>query len=379
MVKEFWQLFDRTYHGSIPAGLIFLPGEKLERQGFGWAPHTFMKPHELDYPDPFTKGPKTELHGEFGLRVRYPGVLLHCTASEDLRKSILATVNLPGQAIAHPFRFSVNRFQGYAIEPTEDEPFTGLERILSFRSQLAIVMTRPHPREHPKEIALLGENKKEKRERKQGTRTKERSTQTRGGGEGGEGEGNEGERGIGEEEEEGEEEVAYCCQTIRRVRIWHDTIASDDDAVIGSGYEMGLHHLSRSESRTQFECVGEVLDANQLWYVDGVVPGREDDLPAFRKAKKDQKVPGRAVLIRARRPRGLRRVQSEAAEHAPQAPLPPPPLPPPPPPPRQGIRRSRTSQTLRAVGHNIRDMMRLRRGGQTNSSLMGSGALLSER
>src|SRR5689334_4831978 len=57
LMKEFWTLFEREYEGNIPPGLIFLPGEKLALQGFGWAPRSFMEAYKLDHPDPFIKGP----------------------------------------------------------------------------------------------------------------------------------------------------------------------------------------------------------------------------------------------------------------------------------------------------------------------------------
>lgn len=266
MAQELWQLFARTYHGDIPPGLIFLRGDKLNAQGFGWAPRSFMRPHEVDYPDPFVRGAKTELHSTLGLLVRYPGVILHCTANGELRNSILGGVKLPGQETSQTFRFPVNRFQGYAMEHTEDEPFTkGLERILSLRSQLAIIMTRPHPQERPKEIGLLVEIYKKVNLEKEGGK-------------------------------ESEVEEAFCCQIIRRVRVWYDSAHarfSANDPVSGD-FEMGAHNLAGSE------CVGEVVGKDQPWYVDGVVPGREDDLPAFRQGT-HVPVPGTRDRVFSRR------------------------------------------------------------------------------
>jgi len=249
MFREFWELFNDTHKGDIPPGLIFLPGEKLGVRGFGWAPRTFMQPTKLDYPDPFIRGPQTQLDQNFGLRVRYPGVVLHCAASEDLRKSILAARKLSNQ----PFRFAINDFQGYAMETTDDKTFTSLERIMSCRTQLAIILTRPHPREYPKEIGLLVEIYNDK--------------------------------DVDNESSRGQKEKVYYCQTIRRVRVWHDSTAAAAAASGGDG-EMELNYLGRSHYRKQVECVGEVLDVNQLWYVDGVVAGREHGLPAFRQANK---------------------------------------------------------------------------------------------
>jgi hypothetical protein len=77
MMRDFWTLIHETYEGSIPAGLIFLPGEKLARVGFGWAPTTWMSGNDESYPYPLTSiGRPTELRPG-GLLVQYPGFLLH--------------------------------------------------------------------------------------------------------------------------------------------------------------------------------------------------------------------------------------------------------------------------------------------------------------
>src|SRR3569833_166417 len=45
LVCEFWQELDRSY-GAIPSGIIFLPGAKVNRRGFGWAPRTWLSAYE---------------------------------------------------------------------------------------------------------------------------------------------------------------------------------------------------------------------------------------------------------------------------------------------------------------------------------------------
>ena len=63
----------------IPPGMIFLPGPRLSRKGYGWAPRSWLSSHEIDSPDPLSLPDQgnTRLNLDLGLEVQYPGFLLH--------------------------------------------------------------------------------------------------------------------------------------------------------------------------------------------------------------------------------------------------------------------------------------------------------------
>lgn len=252
MVKEFWTLFEREYEGCIPPGLIFLPGAKVDLPGFGWAPRTFMEAYKLDYPDPFAKGPSSRLSPDFGLKVHYPGIILHCPPDEALRKSILATDwTLNGQE----FRFPVDPYQWYAIEPADRTTATDdISAILERQTRLAIIMTRPNPREQPSEIALLVE--------------------------------------IYQELGEGAQSMTYCCQTIRRMKIKLHVTPPEITNACDNARSLPLYGQGTTprgdEEGPGSSCIGEALDATQAWYVDGVVDERASGLPEFRKRRSTQ-------------------------------------------------------------------------------------------
>ncbi|KAI4281466.1 MAG: hypothetical protein L6R38_003672 [Xanthoria sp. 2 TBL-2021] len=62
----------------IPPGMIFLPGPRLSKKAYGWAPRSWLSSHEIDSPDPLSlpyQG-NTRLMTD-GLEVQFPGFLLH--------------------------------------------------------------------------------------------------------------------------------------------------------------------------------------------------------------------------------------------------------------------------------------------------------------
>ncbi|KAL8743145.1 MAG: hypothetical protein Q9190_004470 [Brigantiaea leucoxantha] len=63
----------------IPPGLIFLPGPRLTKKGYGWAPQTWLSSREIDSPDPpsLLGAGNTRLDPSEGLEVQFPGFLLH--------------------------------------------------------------------------------------------------------------------------------------------------------------------------------------------------------------------------------------------------------------------------------------------------------------
>ncbi|KAK4140480.1 uncharacterized protein C8A04DRAFT_14915 [Dichotomopilus funicola] len=231
MVKEFWSLFEREYRGKIPPGLIFLPTAKVKLQGFGWAPRTLMDAYKLDYPDPFTNAPQyaTVLDRDKGLKVQYPGIVLHCPPSVDLRQTILGIGWTPPKG---PFRFPVDHYKWYAIEPADQALNNNPSGALHKDSTLAIIMTRPNPQNYPSEIALLVE--------------------------------------IYDREVQGES-TAYRCQVLRRVKICLSVVTPTKADGARSVLSAPVQGITGVQSRRMepLPCIGEELAMGQEWWVDG--------------------------------------------------------------------------------------------------------------
>ena len=134
---------------AIPPGMIFLPGQRLNVKGFGWAPITWLSRHEVDAPDPLeiaTEPAKLSLG--HGLEVKFPGFrLLDMAGSLNRSREPLG--------IMDDFHFSIDRYQleWYRVVPAgSDEHFPDAEAIGG--RELAIIL--PHfPLLAPREIALL--------------------------------------------------------------------------------------------------------------------------------------------------------------------------------------------------------------------------------
>jgi hypothetical protein len=218
MMKELWLLLDETSPGSIPSGIIFLPGKRMTTPGFGWAPESWMSGTKVDYPDPLsTMVSAAKLDKDKGLLVQYPGILLHAQNPN----SILGTSQKPIQ-----FPVDSTLLEFYEVEHADGSEVakgTFLERALD----LAIILCRPKPRELA-EIALLVEIRRE-------------ITQ----------------RGIGIQ---GSSKI-YEVFIVRRVKIKRLTGLNQ------LSQWMGYVHQANHED-DKFIC-GEVLDSDQKWYVDG--------------------------------------------------------------------------------------------------------------
>ncbi|KAK8118561.1 uncharacterized protein PG998_003187 [Apiospora kogelbergensis] len=157
LMAQFWTgvASNETLKHSIPAGIIFLPGKRLNIKGFGWAPATSMPGQDEDYPYPLsTLGEGTELSpidAPKGLFVTYPGYRIRALR----RKS--------GRVIHGPFHFSVNMglYDWYLAEPINkgnedsDARFALQEINNGAAPNLAVIVSRPRPVETPAEIALL--------------------------------------------------------------------------------------------------------------------------------------------------------------------------------------------------------------------------------
>ncbi|KAK7921577.1 hypothetical protein PG985_009599 [Apiospora marii] len=155
MMKDFLHLISKHCPGSIPAGIIFLPGEKLKLPGFGWAPATWASGRNEDYPYPLSRmDHATELMPE-GLVVRYPGIMLHC---EELTLVL-------GHKMGQGFHFPVDRElnEWYRVDLAKKNTLPKIEEIKArrnnkrFNYMVAIIISRPRPKERLPDTALLVE------------------------------------------------------------------------------------------------------------------------------------------------------------------------------------------------------------------------------
>jgi len=162
MMKDFWLSLEESSPGSIPPGIIFLPGPRIQISAFGWAPRSWMLAHGPDYPDPVALSRKAAvLSPEYGLQVEFPGFLLHC---ED-RDAILGH-QTNGTGFRFPCDSSLTEY--YRVTWDETEEYSKQRGIIGEQrsEDLAIILCRPRPGQFP-EIGLLVEihtTKQEKRD-----------------------------------------------------------------------------------------------------------------------------------------------------------------------------------------------------------------------
>ncbi|KAK9424879.1 putative Heterokaryon incompatibility domain-containing protein [Seiridium unicorne] len=231
LVKTFWKLLHKKYQGAIPSGIIFLPGVKVNIPGYGWAPRTLLSAHEVDYPDPmnFWNAP-TLLESSKGLRVNYPGFILH-TDSHVTRSGILGTAvgsDVKGKEIKFSFPVDRRLRAFYSFKRADAQETCGeITRLENSRNQLAIILSR-QPNELPREIALLVEIVKESKNR---------------------------------DEDSDPDTVDYCIRIIHRIYIWRER---DPD------HEFNDLKTGRfGPSQTPSYCLAEMLGPNQRWWIDG--------------------------------------------------------------------------------------------------------------
>lgn len=264
LVCQFWTRFHDTYRHAIPPGIIFLPGEKIKKLGFGWAPKTWMSAHEVDYPNPLDSWHgETDLHGRDGLRVKYPGFLLH-TIGENSRTKI---VNMTQDS---PISFPADRnlIEWYNVKPADSNQTTPdfLSGIVNDSTQLAIILSRPRPGASPPEIGLLVEIY---------------ST---------------GEIKIAEGDGRNTRPQVFSCHIIRRVHVWREMLAEflagPDrngppshiiDHTIGTDTTRPSHWdiISLPASNSKGFCLGETIPPEQPWLVDGYQLARKRKSAGF--------------------------------------------------------------------------------------------------
>lgn len=122
-------------------------------RGFGWAPKTFMNPEDVGHPNPLSLlTQKTELKPEHGLIVTYPGLMLHADdEDQESRNKILE--------IGGSFRFPVDNsfMEWYEVEPKPEPGWSLFQSLSTRRTQLAVLLSRPFPKESPPDVGLLVE------------------------------------------------------------------------------------------------------------------------------------------------------------------------------------------------------------------------------
>ncbi|KAI0399684.1 hypothetical protein F4802DRAFT_588433 [Xylaria palmicola] len=237
LVCTFWSQLHDQRRGIIPPGMIFLPGEKVNRQGFGWAPRTWFSTHEMDYPDPlnFLATESTEFNKTDGLRVSYPGFLLH-HSSPDCRKWILGT-SMADTAFKFPVDRSLNEWYGFQrLDDLLDGRYKHLTRLEKEKTQLAIILSGSLPKESPKEVALLVELAK----------TPDAISDRR--------------------------TVEYRASIIHRVLIWREPNQSED---VNNWLRSRMDYVS--DQTDSCICLGEALDPSQRWWVDRPVNPRTEN------------------------------------------------------------------------------------------------------
>ncbi|KAK9418357.1 putative Heterokaryon incompatibility domain-containing protein [Seiridium unicorne] len=283
LVREFWTEFNKRWPESIPPGIIFLSGERVELEGFGWAPRTWMTAQPVDPPDPLAVMRSTarlDTNRLRGLKVRYPGFLLD---AQD-RKQILATDQQKTPRFWFPTGPSF--LDWYMVEPADDIPQIYLQKIEESDHPLAIIVSRARPGNSPSEIGLLVQI-----------------------------------RESIEQNQEDEEENPLFCEIIRRVKISRETRAQfrtrnrsrflytehyeasnqeslrpphngTDASNSGSRQDnLEVPEVMISSAMDKRICIAEELESDQVWYVDGYIPRIDEKLSSLRASNKQGNEP----------------------------------------------------------------------------------------
>lgn len=252
LVPIFWDMVQASYPGAIPSGMIFLPGDKVNLPGYGWAPRTWLSAHEVDYPDPMNFwNTSTEL-GHSGLMVKYPGFILY-TNTRSTRSRILGTTaisNSDGGEVHFSFPVDHTLSEWYSFTKADDkQTCPELTRLEKSEERLAVIMSR-QPRESPREIALLVEIRKHDKS---------------------------------PDEDSGPDSLDYYVRVVHRVYIWREAKKMDGAALKRKPF--------RPRESEDFP-VAEMLGTRQRWWVDGYV--RKDKIPpgSLNKPGGSQSKPG---------------------------------------------------------------------------------------
>ena len=118
----------------IPPGMIFLPGPRLSKKAFGWAPKSWLSSHEIDSPDPLSLPDQgnTRLILTQGLEVQYPGFLLHDLGFDRKKLGMREEIYFPTDSTL---------LEWYRVRPAHDTPRFPKDQTFA-RHDLAIIVSR---------------------------------------------------------------------------------------------------------------------------------------------------------------------------------------------------------------------------------------------
>lgn len=227
------ELLEKVYPGSIPAGIIFLPGQRLTKKGFGWAPRTWISGQTVDYPDPLAiDTPTTKFVRDEGLYVQLPGFLLHSSPGT----SPIAQME-KGTLLRFPVDSTLSEWYEvkYADKETRQKlsrrPFTDDN---ANPKSYAIILPRQRPRDI-REIALMV---------RIGHPQVQRSFRHK-----------------------KETQIFSACIAFR---IWVQKITSVGEADIKRYYEKPKRAVDgeSNDESVREQVFGEILDQDQTWCVD---------------------------------------------------------------------------------------------------------------
>jgi hypothetical protein len=255
MMIDLWKILDKTCPGSIPPGIIFLPGEKLKDPSFGWAPKTWLSNEELEYPDPLSNMVGAARLVPEGLLVQYPGFVLHAQNRASILRENESSFHFPSDS-------TLLEWYGVELSGLRNNPPKGIEKD---EKQLAIILCRPKPKEIP-EIALL-------------VQIEEKIVQ----------------RSFNDKHHHS---VIYHVSYDRRVKIWRETNAdllSKWREYITASIDLDEKNLSGDLEREDKMICGEALDSDQRWYVGGRPPPKGIDDKT--KEQESKKAPAQKVTV----------------------------------------------------------------------------------
>lgn len=130
---------------GIPPGMIFLPGPKLNVEGFGWAPKTWMSGLGEEFPYPLNLDSTPTFLTRRGLLVQYPGMKLRFK-TVPRQKAFRFTLPSSEQW------YRVMHIDDLGTEKVAHAPWSRMK--LDELNKLAIILCRAKPKTFP-EIALL--------------------------------------------------------------------------------------------------------------------------------------------------------------------------------------------------------------------------------
>ena len=149
-MQRLLDLLGARNHCAIPPGIIFVPGPRLRKRGYRWAPESWLSGHPVEPPDPVTIQIRTaRLNVPHGLEVWYPGFRLHTLEKKD---NLLTDLS--------EFYFTADRrlWQWYRALPADDVlPHSGARK----QSRDLAIIAPQLLTSNAKEIGLLVEVSRE--------------------------------------------------------------------------------------------------------------------------------------------------------------------------------------------------------------------------